>query len=125
MNTEYEVRSIAEETMSSKHSTSMIECSNSSGGFCGVFSVGLFFWGERKKERLEIVLESGYAMSCDVSACKENLFCSSFSVCVFRRAQTTPWTEQQEGLFPSNSVLLPLVSQGGGGRQSASNFWRC
>ena len=79
MNTEYEVRSIAEETMSSKHSTSMIECSNSSGGFCGVFSVGLFFWSERKKERLEIVLESGYAMSCDVSACKENLLCSSFT----------------------------------------------
>ena len=37
------------------------------------------------------------------------------TACVFlQRAQTAPLSEQEEVLFPSNSVLLPLFSQGEG-----------
>ena len=39
------------------------------------------------------------------------------ALCCFARcAQTTPFVEQQEVLLPSFSVLLPLFSQGCGGK---------
>ena len=38
------------------------------------------------------------------------------TTCVFpRRAQTTPLSEQEEVLFPSNFGTLVTLSQGGGG----------